>query len=70
MKPQFLRMKLAATWMFVVVAMNLGMAFEAHGNRVIDTVVPAGFDRLDVIDLDLYSAKPVTDTAASVATGQ
>jgi hypothetical protein len=70
MKPQFLRIEFAASRMFVVVAVNFSVAFEADRSRVVDMVLPTARDRVDVIGLDLYSAKPMSDAATPVASGQ
>jgi hypothetical protein len=56
--------------MLVVVAVNLGVAFETHRNRIIDMVAAVALGRNDVIGLDLYSAKPMADAATPVASRQ
>jgi hypothetical protein len=70
MKPQFLRIEFAASRVFVVVAVNLSVAFEADRDRVVDMVLATAGDRVDVIGLDLYSAKPMADAATPVASDQ
>jgi hypothetical protein len=70
MKPQFLRIEFAASRMLVVVAVNLSVAFEADRNRVVDMVLPTARDRVDVVGLDFYSAKPMADAATPVASDQ
>ena len=70
MKPQFLRIEFSASRVFVVVAVNLSVAFEADRNRVFDIVLPTAGDRVDMIGLDLYSSKPMADAATPVATDQ
>jgi hypothetical protein len=59
---KLLRQKLATPRMFIVVAVDLGMAIEADWNRVRNRVVP----RNDVIRLYLHSAEPMADAASSM----
>jgi hypothetical protein len=70
MKSQFLWLEFSTARMLVVVAVNLGVAFEAHRNRIIDMVAAVALGRNDMIGLDLYSAKPMADAATPVASRQ
>jgi hypothetical protein len=56
--------------MLVVVAVNLGMALEAHRDGVFDAIVTTLFTGYDVIRLNLYAAEPVADATAPVAPRQ
>jgi len=65
-KLQLFGQKLSATRMLVVVAVNLCVAFEAHRNRVFDTIAAIVLYRNNVVCLDLDATEAMTDAAASV----
>jgi hypothetical protein len=67
MKLQFVRKKFAAARMSVVVAVNFGVAFEAHWDCVIDIVAADVFGWNDMVCLNLNAAKSMADAASSVA---
>ena len=50
-----------------VVVVDLGMAFEAEGDRVPDSITGRRGGRLDVINFDLHAAEAVADAAAPMA---
>jgi hypothetical protein len=52
--------------MLIVVAVNLGVALEAHWNSVLDAIVATLIGRKHVIGFNLDTAKSVADAAASV----
>ncbi len=69
-KPKLLGKKFPATGMLVVVTIDLGVAFEADRNRVIDDVVAAFLLRDEVVSLHLDIAKPVTNAAPTVTASE
>jgi hypothetical protein len=69
-KAEFFWKELAAPWVHVVVAMDLGVTFEAHGNCVLDAIFATLCHGLDVVGFDLYTAEAVTDAASPMAPRQ
>lgn len=66
MGTEFFRLKLSPAWMFVVVAVNFRVAFEAHRNRIINVISSIALSWNNVVRLDLDPTKPVADAATSV----
>jgi hypothetical protein len=69
-QPQFIRGELPATRMLVVVAVNLSVALEAHGDRILDVV--ATFRGLgdNVVDLDFTTAETMAYATSPLAAGK
>ena len=64
---QLFRSKLPPPWMLVVVTVDFSMTFKADWNSVADVIVAGGVGlRNNVIQLDLHSAIPMTNTATAV----
>jgi len=53
--------------MFVVIAVNFGVALEADWNSVVDIIATALLLGDDVVGFDLDSAEAMADAAPSVA---
>jgi hypothetical protein len=64
---QFFRAKLAASGMFVVVAMNLRVTFKANRNRIVDRIRPPVSLGHNVICFNFHTAKAMTDTTSPMA---
>lgn len=70
MLAKFLRPEFPASWVLVVVTMDLRVAFETDWNRIVDTVRAALSPLIDMIRLNLDAAESVTDAAPPVAFNQ
>jgi hypothetical protein len=66
MLPEFLRMELSPSRVFVVVVVNFRMTFKAHSNSVCDVGRPIVCALNDVVDLHLHAAEPMAKAAATV----
>jgi hypothetical protein len=64
---QLIGSEFAPSRVFAVVAMNLCVAFETNRNCVFDVISAAVRSGDNVVSLDFYTAKPVADTASSMA---
>lgn len=62
-------LKLSASWVPVIVCVNLGVALEANRDGVVDVAGTSLGNRLHVIELHLNPAKAVADAAPPVALG-